>query len=322
MVTTRDEAPARPLCGGSARTASAGTRRRTDEGAWYHEQHDLGFNYRLSDVHSALGLLADGRGWTSSSPRRNAVADRYREGAATSSTRSRCRPRRPTGGRHALPPVRDPPPRRRRRRRALYDALRAAGILAQVHYLPVYRHPYYRETLRLRAQGCAPRPRATTRGCLSLPCFPVLTEADQDRVIEAVKEAAAMSLPAEFDIGGQPVGARAPDLRDRRDRRQPQPRHGHRARADRRRRRGGRRRGQVPDLLRASASTRARRRRFDYLEGSPTSRPPTCSRRSRCRATGRRRWPTHARSQRRAVLLQPVRPRGGRSSWTSSTCRR
>ncbi len=157
--------------------------RRPDEGAWYHEQHDLGFNYRLSDVHSALGLSQLDR-LDEFIEARNAVARRYRDGLAGVES-IELPPAAPEGGRHGyhLFVIRHP------ERRRLYDALRAEGILVQVHYLPVYWHPYYEDRWGF-AEGLCPEAEAYYRTCLSLPCFPSLTEADQDRVIEAVKRLA------------------------------------------------------------------------------------------------------------------------------------
>ena len=72
-------------------------------------------------------------------------------------------------------------------RRGLYDALRERGIFAQVHYLPVYLHPWYRETYGY-APGLCPEAEAYYDGCLSLPCFPALTADEQATVIAAVRE--------------------------------------------------------------------------------------------------------------------------------------
>ena len=157
--------------------------RRGDEGAWYHEQHDLGFNYRLSDVHSALGL-SQLRRLEEFVGRRNEVAERYR--AALADVPSvELPPAAPPGGLHGyhLFVIRHP------ERRRLYDGLRAEGILAQVHYLPVYWHPYYMDRYGFR-EGLCPEAEAYYRSCLSLPCFPGLGEDDQQRVIDAVRRLA------------------------------------------------------------------------------------------------------------------------------------
>jgi perosamine synthetase len=147
---------------------------RPDEGGWYMEQQDLGFNYRITDVLCALGRsqLAKLDRFVAA---RNAIAARYRAGL-----RGVGLPPEATGL-HAyhlfVIQARD--------RRALYDALRARRILAQVHYLPVYLHPWYRRTYGYEP-GLCPAAEDYYAGCLSLPCFPTLTEAEQDTVIDAV----------------------------------------------------------------------------------------------------------------------------------------
>ena len=83
-----------------------------DEGGWYHEQQDLGFNYRLSDVHAALGHSQLGK-LDDLVARRNAIAARYREGlAGIDSLELPPQPRRRRPPR--LPPLRRPPARGRR----------------------------------------------------------------------------------------------------------------------------------------------------------------------------------------------------------------
>jgi perosamine synthetase len=57
-----------------------------------------------------------------------------------------------------------------------------------VHYVPVYLHPYYRERYGYQA-GLCPEAERYYAGCLSLPCFPDLTAAEQDTVVDAVREA-------------------------------------------------------------------------------------------------------------------------------------
>ena len=152
---------------------------RPDEGGWYMEQQDLGFNYRITDLQSALGLtqLAKLERFVAA---RNAIAERYR--AAFAGVEGlRVAPAAPSGARHAyhlfVVHVAD--------RRALYDGLRERGVGSQVHYLPVYLHPWYRRTYGY-APGLCPAAEDYYAGCLSLPCFPALTESEQDTVIAAV----------------------------------------------------------------------------------------------------------------------------------------
>ena len=160
-----------------------------DEGGWHQEQHALGFNYRLTDIQSALGR-SQLRKLRRFVERRNEIAAVYRELFADVDEL-------------VLPPA--PPPGNvhgyhlfvvRHRggaagRRALYDGLRERGIYAQVHYAPVYLHPWYRRTYGT-APGLAPVAEWVYDGCLSLPCFPALTDEEQQAVVDAVREVLAV----------------------------------------------------------------------------------------------------------------------------------
>jgi perosamine synthetase len=179
MVTTRDAALRDRL----VRFRSHGIARGADpdEGGWYQEQLELGFNYRLTDIHAALGR-SQLRRLDEFIERRNAIAARYREALAGVEGLT-MPPAAPAGSLHGyhlfVVHCRDGAPARR----ALYDRLRERDILTQVHYLPVYRHPYYGY-----AEGLCPEAERYYAGCLSLPCFPDLTQAEQEVVVEAVKE--------------------------------------------------------------------------------------------------------------------------------------
>jgi len=158
------------------------------EGPWYHEQQHLGFNYRLSDVHAALGA-SQLRKLDDHVARRNAVAARYRE-ALAGIEGLRLPPEAPAGTLHAyhlfVVHLSDGAPRRLE----LYRRLAEAGIGSQVHYIPPYLHPYYRETFGY-GPGLCPEAERYYSGCLSIPCYPDLAAADQDRVIEVVREVLA-----------------------------------------------------------------------------------------------------------------------------------
>ena len=184
MVTTRDAGlrdrlrafrshgivDARPSATRAAGTASSAT---------------LGFNYRLTDLQAALGPLAARAGSTPSSrgATRSPTATATR---SRTSTALELPPAAPPGSRPRLPPVRRAPPRRRARApRASTTALRERGILCQVHYLPVYRHPWYERTYGY-APGLCPEAERYYAGCLSLPCFPALTAREQDSVVDAL----------------------------------------------------------------------------------------------------------------------------------------
>ena len=71
--------------------------------------------------------------------------------------------------------------------RQVFEALRATGIDVNLHYIPVYRQPYY-EQMGFKAGHC-PEAEQYYAEAISLPMFPGLTEAQQDIVIEALRQA-------------------------------------------------------------------------------------------------------------------------------------
>lgn len=156
--------------------------RYPDEGPWHQEVHELGVNYRLPDVLSALGSSQLTRLPTFKARRAELVA-RYRilladvDGVHLPAQRPDVDPV------WHLFPVRI----QDGRRRAVFEAMRAAGVGVQVNYIPAYWHPYY-EDLGYR-RGMCPRAEAFYREELSLPLYVGLTDADQDRVVEQLARA-------------------------------------------------------------------------------------------------------------------------------------
>jgi perosamine synthetase len=151
-----------------------------DEGPWYMEMQSLGFNYRISDIQCALG-----RSQLKKLPeflsRRRAIADRYDRELRSAPGLDLPGRRQGADSAWHLYVVRVAEPSRRR---AFFEALRLEGIGVQVHYLPVYRHPYY-ENLGYR-QGICPVAENFYARAVSLPIFPALTDGDVSRVIETV----------------------------------------------------------------------------------------------------------------------------------------
>jgi UDP-4-amino-4,6-dideoxy-N-acetyl-beta-L-altrosamine transaminase len=154
--------------------------RYPDEGGWHQEVHEFGLNYRLPDVLCALGSSQLTR-LAEFKKRRAEIHARYTaaladvDGVATP-------PSRP-----GADPVWHLYPLRvlEGRRKALFEHLRGVGIGVQVNYIPVYWHPVF-EDLGYR-RGLCPNAEAYYEQELSLPLFPSLTDADVDRVIDAVR---------------------------------------------------------------------------------------------------------------------------------------
>ncbi len=159
-------------------TRDPGRMEATPEGAWCYEQRSLGYNYRLSDIHAALGCSQMAR-LDAFLARRARLAARY---AALLAGLPLALPACPDDRRSAwhLYVVRLDEAASPLDRGALFAALRAAGVGVQVHYIPIHLQPYYR---RLGfAPGQFPAAEAHYRGALSLPLFPGLSEAEQETV--------------------------------------------------------------------------------------------------------------------------------------------
>lgn len=153
-----------------------------DEGGWFYEQRELGFHYRITDIQAALGASQLAR-LTAFLARRRELARRYAEVLAGAPYERvlRAPAFEPDHAYHLYVAHF----RTRKLRRSAYDFLAARGIRTQVHYIPVHRHPHYR---RVCGEISLPGADAWYAGCLSLPLFPRMTEADQQRVIDALGE--------------------------------------------------------------------------------------------------------------------------------------
>jgi UDP-4-amino-4,6-dideoxy-N-acetyl-beta-L-altrosamine transaminase len=157
---------------------------RAGDGPWYYEQTDLGFNYRMTDLQAALGLSQMGR-LAEFLARRESIARRYDALLAGLPVATPWQQPDGNSGRH-LYVVRLTPKKMARSHREVFEAMRGAGIGVNLHYIPVYRQPYYART------GFSPSefPEAERyyAEAMSLPMYPALTEEQQDRVVNALKD--------------------------------------------------------------------------------------------------------------------------------------
>jgi perosamine synthetase len=162
--------------------------RQREQGGWWNEQVVLGFNYRLTDVQAALGT-SQLRRMDAFLARRRAIAARYDAALAGIGGIELPRPRADVEPAWHLYAVRV---REASRRRAFFDELRRLGLGVQVHYIPVYWHPYYREVGY--ARGLCPVAEDIYSRSVSIPMFPKLTDVEVQRTIELVDRAARATL--------------------------------------------------------------------------------------------------------------------------------
>ena len=155
-----------------------------NEGGWYHEMQELGYNYRLTDFQCALGLSQLQRIDSFLAMRRDIVRE-YNDAFRFVDEIERPTMLYPdrTSAWH-LYVIQLNLDKLKVGRREIYDALRAENIGVQVHYIPVHYHPYY-QGLGYR-KGDYPVAEAYYEKCLSLPLFPKMTDRDVSDVIQAV----------------------------------------------------------------------------------------------------------------------------------------
>lgn len=160
-----------------------------DEGPWWYEQHHLGFNYRLTDVQAALGtsqISKLGR----FIKRRQEIAKQY--SAALSDVPQLLLPTERAGvesGWHLyVVRVTGEPGRRR----TFFERLRELGLGVQVHYIPVYYHPYY-QGLGFKRGSCPVAEDFYARA-VSLPIYPQMSDDDISSSIDRVKRAVKETL--------------------------------------------------------------------------------------------------------------------------------
>jgi UDP-4-amino-4,6-dideoxy-N-acetyl-beta-L-altrosamine transaminase len=154
----------------------------TETGPWYYEMQELGYNYRISDINCALGS-SQLKKLESFVEKRRSLVDQYDRAFASSSV---------------LTPLMKLPASRtvwhlyivqmdfaqlQMSRADLMGQLKNKGIGTQVHYIPLYHQPYYKN---LYGDISLPGAEAYYASCLSLPLYAGLAQNQQDAVIEAV----------------------------------------------------------------------------------------------------------------------------------------
>lgn len=155
------------------------------DGPWYYQQIELGFNYRMTDLQGALGASQMQR-LEAFVSRRHEIAARYDQLLADLPLRT---PWRHPDGHSAfhLYVIRLDLDRISRSHLEVFEALRSGGIGVNLHYIPVYLQPYYRD-LGFHPGHC-PEAESYYAEAISLPMFPGLSEEQIGKVAREVREA-------------------------------------------------------------------------------------------------------------------------------------
>lgn len=157
----------------------------TPDGGWYYEQQLLGYNYRLTDLQAALGE-SQLRRLPEAHAKRIALADRYDHLLDGLPLLLPLRQSDRLSAWH-LYVVEVDDERTQRTRGELFAALRASRIGVNVHYIPIHTQPYFR-SLGFR-RGDFPAAERYYSRAISIPLFPSLSETQQERVVEQIRQA-------------------------------------------------------------------------------------------------------------------------------------
>lgn len=177
MITTNDEKMYKHLM----KLRSHGIARDESElksishGGWYHEMQELGFNYRMSDINAALGL-SQLKKIKANVETRNQLASRYQNYLSNSNFSFQTYDEKKFVNAYHLFVIQADD------RKKLYDYLKEKNIFSQVHYIPVYKHPYYQENGF--KEVCLDKAEAYYAQALSLPMYHGMTEEIQRYIFD------------------------------------------------------------------------------------------------------------------------------------------
>ncbi|MDN4066467.1 UDP-4-amino-4,6-dideoxy-N-acetyl-beta-L-altrosamine transaminase [Paenibacillus vini] len=154
-----------------------------NDGPWYYEMQELGYNYRITDMQAALGISQMDK-LDSFVSRRRDIAARYNE--AFSKLEGLVVPKQHPLAESSwhLYVLRWDPQHFSMDRKTIFNELRSMNIGVHVHYIPVYFQPYY-QNLGYRG-GLCPNSETYYQTAITLPMFPRMTNEDVKQVIEAV----------------------------------------------------------------------------------------------------------------------------------------
>jgi perosamine synthetase len=156
-----------------------------NHGPWYYEQQILGYHYRLTDVQSALGK-SQMQKIDKFIQRRREIANSYNE--YLKDIKEIIIPFEESyskSGWHIYI-VKIVPDLLTVNRKVIFEALLAENIIINVHYLPVYLHPYYKDLGYQK--GLCPESEALYENMFTLPIFPAMTNNDVIDVVNALKK--------------------------------------------------------------------------------------------------------------------------------------
>jgi len=157
-------------------TKESGDFENKSEEAWFYEMEFLGYNYRLTDFQSALGLQQMNK-LDKFLRRRREIVAKYND-----SFKGIGGVKTPKEKADAVSAWHIYTVQVGGKRKEIFDVLRKAGIGVNVHYIPVYWHPYYKKLGY--EKGLCPKAEKYYQTAITLPLYPKMNEAEVDRVIK------------------------------------------------------------------------------------------------------------------------------------------
>ncbi len=158
--------------------------RKTDE-SWYHEQQFLGYNYRMTDIQAALGISQLKKS-DEFLKRRREIARIYNQKLAEIEWIKLPYQETDRESSWHLYVIQVDEEKLGKSRKEVFDYLRSKGIGVQVHYIPVYWHPYYQE-LGYEI-GLCPEAESVYKKIISLPIFPGMTKEEIRRILNYLED--------------------------------------------------------------------------------------------------------------------------------------
>ncbi|MAT63693.1 MAG: UDP-4-amino-4,6-dideoxy-N-acetyl-beta-L-altrosamine transaminase [Dehalococcoidia bacterium] len=152
-----------------------------NEGGWYYEMQELGYNYRITDFQAALGIeqLKKSDKWQKM--RRHIVSVYDQEFDFLDQITPQNHPDQNLNFSYHLYIIQC------EKRLELYNYLKENKINTQVHYIPIHQQPYYKNKFGYEV-GDFPNAESYYEKALSLPLYPTLTEVEQERIISIIRE--------------------------------------------------------------------------------------------------------------------------------------
>lgn len=154
-------------------------KKEPDEEIWNYQQIMLGYNYRMTDIQAALGVSQLQRLDKFINDRRSIAATYDAQLSSLPVTIPWQHP--DTSSSYHLYPLRIRKSDCGKDQRQVYEALRSVNILVNLHYIPIYRQPYYQAMGFER--GYCPEAEKYYTETISIPIYPALTVAEQETVI-------------------------------------------------------------------------------------------------------------------------------------------